>query len=141
MESRMPVPSDPEQLIVRRIEGSGPATGIEALPDEATICSCNNVSKGTIRRHIVEKSLADIGAVKACTKAGTSCGGCATLVSDLLRLELRKAGVETPAGICEHFSLSRQEIFDLLRVEGIQSFGEFLQRYGKGHGCEGCQPA
>ena len=141
MLSRMPVPPHPEQLILPRIEGAAPALGIDALPDEATICSCNNVTKGTIRRLIVEKSLADVGAVKACTKAGTSCGGCATLVGDILHAEFRKAGKEVPNRLCEHFEQSRQELFDIVRATGITSFAELLQRHGKGRGCEICKPA
>jgi nitrite reductase (NADH) large subunit len=142
-KSRMPVPPHPEQLILPRTAdaaGSG-APGVEGLPDDATICSCNNVAKGDICRAIVDKNLRDVGAVKACTKAGTGCGGCATLVGDLLRLELAKSGVATPAGLCEHFPYSRQELFDFVRVEGIQTFGELLQRHGKGRGCEICKPA
>jgi len=142
-KSRMPVPPHPEQLILpagAAAAGSGPA-GVEGLPGEAIICSCNNVAKRDICRAIGEKNLREVGAVKACTKAGTGCGGCATLVADILRVELAKAGVTTPAGLCEHFSYSRQELFDTLRVEEIGSFGELLQRYGKGCGCEVCKPA
>jgi nitrite reductase (NADH) large subunit len=141
--SKMPVPPEPAQLILPAVAqgGKAPAMGVESLPGEALICSCNNVEKRHICRAISEKNLCDVGAVKACTKAGTGCGGCATLVADILRAELAKAGVKTPTGICEHFAHTRQELFDLLRVERIQSFGELLFRYGKGRGCEVCRPA
>ena len=36
----------------------------------------------------------ELGAVKAATKAGTTCGGCVPLVTELLKDELRRAGVE-----------------------------------------------
>jgi nitrite reductase (NADH) large subunit len=142
-KNRMPVPPQPEQLILpAAAAGAGSsAPGVEGLPDEALICSCNNVSKRKICLAIVEENLRDVGAVKACTKAGTGCGGCATLVGDLLRVELAKAGVATSTGLCEHFDYSRQELFDIVRVEGIQTFGELLQRHGKGRGCEVCKPA
>src|SRR5262249_16131585 len=121
--------------------GSKPAAGIDSLPDEAMICSCNGVSKGTIRRFVVERNLTDVGAVKACSKAGTSCGGCATLVGDILHAELKRAGKEVDRRICEHFSQSRQELFDIVRTTGIASFGELLPRHGGRRGCEICKAA
>jgi nitrite reductase (NADH) large subunit len=141
MSNRMPVPPHPEDLILPRSRGSAPSLGIDSLPDEAMICSCNCVSKATIRRLVVEKNLTDVGAVKACSKAGTSCGGCATLVGDILHAELKRAGKEVDRRLCEHFSHSRQELFDIVRTTGITSFGELLQRHGNGRGCEICKPA
>jgi nitrite reductase (NADH) large subunit len=139
--NRMPVPPRPEELILPRVHGPAASLGVDALPDEAMICSCNGVSKGTIRRLVIEKSLTEVGAVKACTKAGTSCGGCATLVSDILHAELRRAGKEVDHRLCEHFRQSRQELFDIVRTTGITSFAELLQRHGSGRGCEVCKPA
>jgi len=143
MLNKMPVPERPDELILpSRSSGGAPVElGVGGLPDEAVICSCNNVTKGKICLTIVEQKLADVGAVKACTKAGTSCGGCATLVGDLLRMELKKAGVEVSNGLCEHFKYSRQELFDIVRVNGVTSFAELIQRYGTGRGCEICKPA
>src|SRR6185369_4406746 len=120
--NRMPVPPHPEELILPRIRGSAPSVGIDSLADEAMICSCNGVSKGTIRRLIIEKNLTEVGAVKACTKAGTSCGGCATLVGDILHAELKRAGKEVSHALCEHFPQSRQELFDIIRTTTITSF-------------------
>jgi len=141
MQNRMPVPPHPEELILPRAQGGAPSMGIESLPDEAMICSCNAVSKGAIRHLIVERNLTEVGAVKACTKAGTSCGGCSTLVADILHAELRRAGKKVETRLCEHFAESRQELFDIVRTTGITSFAELLQRHGKGRGCEICKPA
>jgi nitrite reductase (NADH) large subunit len=141
MLNRMPVPAHPEELILPRSHGPGPSLGVDSMPDEAMICTCNGVTKGTIRHLVVERNLTEVGAVKACTKAGTSCGGCATLVGDILHAELKRAGKEVDHRLCEHFSQSRQELFDLVRTMGIASFGELLQRHGKGRGCEVCKPA
>jgi nitrite reductase (NADH) large subunit len=141
MLNRMPVPPRPEELILPAAQGAVRSSGIDSLPDEAMICSCNCVSKGAIRRLVVERNLTDVGQVKACSKAGTSCGGCATLVGDILHAELKRAGKEVTLRLCEHFSQSRQELFDIVRTTGINSFGELLQRHGKGRGCEVCKPA
>jgi nitrite reductase (NADH) large subunit len=141
MLNHMPMPPRPEELILPRMHGAAPSAGIDSLPDEAMICSCNAVSKGTIRQLVVERNLTEVGAVKACTKAGTSCGGCATLVADILHAELRRAGKKVETRLCEHFGHSRQELFDLVRTTAIGSFGELLQRHGTGRGCEICKPA
>ena len=44
----MPAPEHLEQLIFPATTGTGPTVGVGALSAEATICSCNNVSKGAI---------------------------------------------------------------------------------------------
>ena len=40
------IPGDPAALIAP--EGGGGGVGLDALPDDAEICSCNGVSKGAI---------------------------------------------------------------------------------------------
>ena len=56
--------------------------------------------------------------------------------------ELVARGVEVAKNLCEHFAHPRQELYHLVRVEGIQSFDELLARHGRGqHGCDICKPA
>ncbi len=81
-----------------------------------------------------------IGALKSCTSAGTACGGCVPLVTQVLNAELKKLGVAVNNHLCEHFPYSRQELYHLVRVEGIKDFGELLARHGKGLGCDVCKP-
>ncbi|HEX5335650.1 MAG TPA: nitrite reductase large subunit NirB, partial [Propionicimonas sp.] len=114
-----------------------PSTG--AMPDAATVCSCNNVSAGTIRT-AVGTGCADLGCVKKCTRAGTSCGSCVPLVKQLVNAELVAAGIEVSAALCEHFSMSRPQLFDVVRVSGIATFSELVQRHGSGRGCDICRP-
>ncbi len=72
----IPLPAAPESLILPAGSGAAPkALGVSALPSTAQICSCHNVSKGDIC-HAVEQGCGDLAAVKACTRAGTGCGGC-----------------------------------------------------------------
>jgi nitrite reductase (NADH) large subunit len=140
----MPTPEHPEELIFpARTNGNGaaPALGVGALADSATICSCNSVTKGAICAAIAEGGLTDFAAVKACTKAGTGCGGCVPLATELLKHELRRAGVEVLNHLCEHFAYSRQELFDIVRLHRLSSFSEVLSGYGSGRGCEICKPA
>jgi nitrite reductase (NADH) large subunit len=129
MRGDMPVPDNVEELIL------GPVA-----PSSAPICSCNSVSKGAICGAIAE-GFTDLPAIKMATKAGTTCGGCVPLVTELLKEELRKAGVEVRNNLCEHFGYSRQELFDIVRIHRIVSFSEVLASHGTGRGCEICKPA
>jgi nitrite reductase (NADH) large subunit len=118
--------------------GSGPEQG--ELPDAATVCSCNNVAAGTIRSAVSEEGACDLAAVKGCTKAGTSCGSCLPLVKGLMTEELRKQGVSVSNALCEHFELSRAQLFDVVRLSGLRTFSEILETHGRGRGCDICRP-
>ena len=110
------------------------------LPDAAQVCSCNNVSAGTIRCAVTEEGCTDLGGVKACTRAGTSCGSCLPLVKKLVTTELERSGIEVSTALCEHFELSRAQLFDVVRVQGLRTFSEIIDRHGSGRGCDICRP-
>jgi nitrite reductase (NADH) large subunit len=141
MQNQMALPPHPEDLILPPRSGATLAMGVEQFPDTAQICSCNNVTKGQICTAIQEQELRDIGSVKSCTNAGTGCGGCVPLVTDLFKSELKKAGIEVKNHLCEHFAFSRQELYSLVRSQHIHTFTALLDRYGTGRGCEICKPA
>ncbi|WP_165857328.1 nitrite reductase large subunit NirB [Marinobacter sp. JSM 1782161] len=134
------LPKNPESLILPESEGCAPALGPDALPETASICSCHNVSKGDICGAI-DAGCTDLGAVKGETKASTGCGGCAALLKSVVDSELEKRGVEVSKDICEHFPYSRQELFHLVKVNGIRTFRTLIEQHGKGHGCDICKPA
>ncbi|HZR35463.1 MAG TPA: nitrite reductase large subunit NirB [Nevskia sp.] len=141
MLNRMALPERPESLILPSLDGAAkPVLGVGGLPDAAQICSCNNVSKADICAAIGE-GCTTLGALKKCTKAATSCGGCGPLVTQILKHELTARGVAVSNHICEHFPHSRQELYHLVRVEKIKSFDELLAHHGKGRGCDICKPA
>lgn len=136
----IPLPENPDALILPDYAGNGSAVmGTDALPDTAQICSCFDVSKGDIIS-AVQNGCHTVAALKASTKAGTGCGGCVPLVTQVLNAELSKQGIEVNHYICEHFAYSRQELYHLIRVEGISSFEQLINKYGKGYGCEICKP-
>ena len=54
--------------------------------------------------------------------------------------ELANLGVEVNNDICEHFSYSRQELADIIRVKKLKTFDAVLDHCGHGHGCEICRP-
>jgi nitrite reductase (NADH) large subunit len=142
VQNGITLPPYPEDLLMPPREGAPVAKmGVDSLPDTAQICSCNNVSKGQICTAIREQNLTDVPSIKKCTKAGTGCGGCVPLVTDLLKSEMKKAGIEVKNHLCEHFAYSRQELYHLVRVHQIKTFDELIQQHGKGRGCEICKPA
>ena len=136
------LPSQPEEMIVPTFEGTkkSKATGVAALSASAQICSCNNVSKGDLCAAI-DAGCTTIGALKTCTKAATSCGGCTALVTQILKAELASRGVAVNNNVCEHFPYSRQQLFHLVRVGQLKSFADVLEKHGRGHGCDICKPA
>ncbi|OCG21028.1 nitrite reductase large subunit [Gilliamella sp. wkB108] len=139
MLNNMELPEHPDTLILPSHAGAKPAMGVEALPDSAQICSCFDVSKEKII-NAIKAGCHTVAAIKAETKAGTGCGGCIPLVTQILNLELKKQGIEVSHALCEHFKYSRQELYHLIRFEGLRSFDEVIKKHGNGYGCEICKP-
>jgi len=139
-QNGLAAPADPASLILPA-GGEAPALGPAALPATATICSCHNVSKGAVCAAI-DGGCADLAGVKACTRASTGCGGCAALLKQVVEHELAGRGVQVNKSLCEHFAYTRQELYALVRVEGLETFEELLARHGRGAlGCDICKPA
>ncbi len=137
----MELPEHPDDLILPQREGSASiGLGVDALPESAVICSCNMVSKGDLVEAI-DGGIQTLGELKDCTKAGTTCGGCAVMVGQVLNAELEKRGVEVNTDICEHFPYTRQDLYMIIRSEKIKTFDELIARHGTGHGCDVCKPA
>jgi len=134
------LPADPEFLILPSSDGKAkPGLGVEALPDSAQLCSCNNVTKGRICEAVGE-GVTTIAEMKACTKAGATCGGCVPLVTQVMKVEMARRGMAVNNHVCEHFPHSRQELFHLVRVGEIKSFDALIHKHGKGLGCDICKP-
>jgi len=140
MLNKMELPESPEFLILPQADGKAKVgLGVDALPPGAQICSCNDVSKGKLCE-AVGGGATSIGALKKCTGAGTACGGCVPLVTQIMKAEMKKLGMDVNNHVCEHFAHSRQELFHLVRVGQIKSFDDLLARHGKGLGCDICKP-
>jgi len=134
------LPAAPEFLILPASDGQAkPGLGVDALPDSAQICSCNNVSKGQICA-AVEGGATTIGELKACTKAGATCGGCVPLVTQVMKAEMARRGMAVNNHLCEHFAHSRQALYHLIQVGQIKTFDELLAKHGHGLGCDICKP-
>jgi nitrite reductase (NADH) large subunit len=96
--------------------GDAPET---ELPDDAILCSCNNVAAGSIRDASNGCRSCDgdapgqeLGELKGCTRAGTQCGSCVPMLKKLLEGELTKSGVAVSKALCEpaHAQLLAQDL-------------------------------
>ncbi|MFJ6043160.1 nitrite reductase large subunit NirB [Brachybacterium paraconglomeratum] len=132
--------ADPSAVIAP--EGGGDALAGAEMPDDAVICSCNNVSAGTVRHAVNEQGCHTIGAIKECTTAGTVCGSCVPSLTKLLNQELAKSGIEVSRALCEHFDHSRAELYRLVEEGGQETFTEVVAAHGTGagRGCAVCRP-
>ncbi|MGG1554696.1 nitrite reductase large subunit NirB [Paenibacillus ferrarius] len=129
-------------------EGSGSgggASGVVDMKDDAIICGCNGVTKGTICSAIKEQGLTTVEEVKNCTTASRSCGGCKPLVSDLLAFTLGASYDKNAAkeSICGCTTLSRDEVVDGIREKGLTHVREVMHVLGwtNEEGCSKCRPA
>ncbi|MDG2364961.1 MAG: nitrite reductase large subunit NirB [Methylococcaceae bacterium] len=134
------LPENPDALILPSRSDESVGLGPDALPASAQICSCHDVSKGQVCEAITA-GCQDMGALKSETKAATGCGGCTALLKSVLDCELDKLGFEVNTDICEHFSHTRQDLYNLVMVDEIKTFDELLTGHGRGRGCEVCRQA
>src|SRR3569833_903595 len=131
-------PPNPEDLILgSRGDAASDGAGVLSLPDDALICSGEAVTKAAIC-DAVNDGCTSIDGIKKCTKAGTGCGGCVPLVKDLIAGTMKANGQYIKNVICEHFDYSRQELYDLVKINKVKSYDLALDHFGKGDGCEVC---
>ncbi|WP_327684367.1 nitrite reductase large subunit NirB [Streptomyces sp. NBC_00467] len=126
-------PVSPEQLVLPAGAGAPVALGPSALPDDAVICSCHNVTKGEIC------ACSSLSEVKKCTKAGTGCGSCVKVIGQLLPQSGEK-------GLCGCFGHTRSELYEIVRTLRFTSYAQLLDSHGREEargtdGCEICKPA
>jgi nitrite reductase (NADH) large subunit len=142
VKNKTVLPPNPEDLMLGSRGGTGDdgGAGVMSLPEEALICSCESVTKGAICHEVTVNGLTTFNDIKKCTKAGTGCGGCVPMVKDIINGTLKEQGVYIRNVICEHFNYTRQELFDLVKINELKTYNEVLDHLGKGDGCELCKP-
>ncbi len=125
--------------------GTGnPTDAVAALPDEAEICGCNGVCKGTIVQAITTRGLTTLDEVKAHTKAAGSCGSCAGLVEGLLAHTL--GGASEAAAVkplCKCTDHDHDSVRRLIKSQGLKSIPAVMQalEWKTADGCASCRPA
>ena len=120
-----------------------PMAAVAALPPEAEICGCNGVCKGQIVDAIANGA-ADLGAVRAVTKASASCGSCTGLVEQVLAVTLGDA-FQLPASqpMCGCTELTHEDVRRLIKAQELKSMPAVWQELGwkTKDGCHVCRPA
>ncbi|MFI5622557.1 nitrite reductase large subunit NirB [Nocardioides sp. NPDC051685] len=135
--SGIALPENPEELILPQSTGGG--GGIQ-LPLEAQVCSCNNVTRGDIEA-AVDNGCESAADVTKTTKAGSTCGSCKVQVKKIVEDYFTAQGKTVDTSLCEHFAMTRAELFDVVLIHGYKTFDQIVEAHGTGRGCDLCKPA
>ena len=120
-----------------------PMAAVAALPDDAEICGCNGVCKGAITTAIAGGATT-LQAVRAKSKASSSCGTCTGLVEQLLAVTLGDDFVMPAAQpVCACTDLTHEDVRRLIKSQGLKSMASVMQELGwkTSCGCHVCRPA
>ncbi|CAJ2505372.1 Uu.00g127660.m01.CDS01 [Anthostomella pinea] len=131
----------PAQLILGAKKDGGDEA--DDLNDDVQICSCHNVSKGDVVNTVKDGTCKTVGDVKACTKAGTGCGGCMPLVTSIFTKTMTDMGAEVTNYLCAHFNYSRADLYNIAMVKNLRTMTDLMREAGndkESEGCEACKP-
>ncbi|NYI99351.1 nitrite reductase (NADH) large subunit [Nocardioides thalensis] len=143
VSSGMELPDNPEELILPASRG-----GLELdMPDEMQVCSCNDVTKAQIKDAVADGSELNDGSpctdavcVTKHTRAGATCGSCKPVVKKIVEDYFAATGKTVDRSLCEHFPMTRQELFEVIAVHGYNRFDDVVAGHGRGRGCDICKP-
>ncbi len=115
------------------------------MADDAEVCGCNGVCKGTIVKAIREKGLFTLDEVRKHTKASGGCGSCTGLVEQILMFTAGGDYSATPKlkAMCSCTEHGHQAVRDairthkLLAITGVYQFMDWKTP----NGCASCRPA
>jgi len=116
------------------------------MPDEAEVCGCNGVCKGTIVKSIQEHGLFTLDAVRKHTKASSSCGSCTGLVEQILASTV--GGAYQPADtqdkpVCGCTDRTHGAVREAIRERRLLSVQQAMAalEWRAPDGCATCRPA
>jgi nitrite reductase (NADH) large subunit len=120
-------------------------TKAAAMPDDAEVCGCNGVNKGTICKAIREKGLFTVDEVRKHTKASGGCGSCTGLVEQILMFT---AGGDYSAApkkkaLCGCTDKSHQDVREAIKDSKLVSIAAVFKalEWRTPNGCATCRPA
>ena len=120
-----------------------PLAAVAALSNDAEICGCNGICKGTIVEAI-DAGAHDLASIKATTKASASCGSCSGLVEQVLAITLGD-DFEAPAAqpMCGCTTLTHEDVRQIIKSQSLKSIPAVMQECGwtSSCGCASCRPA
>ncbi len=115
------------------------------MADDAEVCGCNGVCKGTIVRAIREQRLFTLEDVRRHTKASASCGSCTGLVEQIL---LTVAGADysatpTKKALCPCTEHTHAEVRQAIRDAHLLTIPDTMRflEWRTPDGCASCRPA
>ena len=115
------------------------------MPDDAEVCGCNGVKKGTICKAIKEKGLFTLEEVKKHTKASASCGSCAGLVEQILMFTAGGDYSATPKtkAMCACTDHGHQVVREAIVKEKYLTIAQVYAglEWKTPNGCASCRPA
>ncbi len=115
------------------------------MPDEAEVCGCNGVRKGTICKVIREKGLFTLEEVRKHTKASSSCGSCTGLVEQLLMFTAGADYSATPKlkAMCACTDFGHQAVRDAIAQDKLLTIADVFKvmQWKTPNGCASCRPA
>jgi nitrite reductase (NADH) large subunit len=119
-----------------------PDAAVAALGDDAEICGCNGVTKGTVVAAIAGGACS-LDAVRSGCKASASCGSCTGLVESLLRLTLGDEVQAGPKTLCKCTSFTHDDVRRLIVEREFHAIPQVMQELGwkSPDGCASCRPA
>ncbi|MFA7596216.1 MAG: nitrite reductase large subunit NirB [Novosphingobium sp.] len=136
-----------EALIFGQAFASGgaladPNAAVAALSDDAEICGCNGVSKGTVVETI-KAGACSVDAVRSQCKASASCGSCTGLVESLLALTLGDEVQSGPKTLCKCTSFTHDDVRRLILEKELKAIPQVMQElhWTTPDGCASCRPA
>ena len=148
MRDKIDVSAFRDQLVFGRrlAEAAGAlaaAPDIAAMADSDQVCGCNGVSKGKICEAIKAKRLATLDAVRAHTKASSSCGSCTPIVEAILaQLGGKIVHIDDPP-MCKCTEHGHDFVRQAIVAQVLKTIAEVRQALGwkTADGCQKCRPA
>ena len=116
-----------------------------SMPDDAEVCGCNGVNKGTICKAIRDKGLFTLDEVRKHTKASASCGSCTGLVEQILMFTAGGDYSATPKtkAMCACTDQGHQAVREAIVKEKYLTIADVQKHMGwkTPNGCASCRPA
>jgi nitrite reductase (NADH) large subunit len=112
------------------------------LSDDAEICGCNGVTKGTVVATI-NGGACSLDAVRSQCKASASCGSCTGLVESLLTITLGDEVKSGPKTLCKCTKFSHDDVRRLILEKELKAIPQVMQElhWTTPDGCASCRPA
>ena len=105
----------------------------DEMQDDTTICNCNGVKKGVIVSCVAAGKRSLRGVMES-TRAGTGCGSCKNLVSDLVEWACKGETEQDPAAnyYVPAVPLSKPELVRAIREQNLKSVSAVLDALAEG---------